>query len=120
MIMIVGCTHSPYDDGARVYKSYCANCHMDTGEGLGALIPPINGVDYLVKNHDLLPCLIRYGLQDTIVVNGKVYAEQMPAADKLSDIDITNVLNYLNTNLGNQNPIFTLEEVRARLEKCKR
>ena len=93
---------------------------MDSGEGLGALIPPVAGVEYLSKNHDLLPCLIRYGLQDSIVVNGKVYAEQMPPADKLSDIDITNVLNYLNTHLGNQNPIFTLEEVRARLEKCKR
>ena len=89
-----------------MYKSYCANCHMDTGEGLGALIPPINGVEYLAKNHDRLPCLVRYGLQDSIVVNGKSYAEQMPPADKLSDIDITNVLNYVNTHLGNQESAF--------------
>lgn len=115
-----GCERSPYQDGARIYKNYCANCHMDSGEGLGALIPPVAGADYLTKNHDQLPCLIRYGLQDSIVVNGKIYAEKMPAAAQLSDIDITNVLNYVNTQLGNQNRIFTLAEVRASLEKCRR
>ena len=120
VLLFSGCAKSPYEDGARIYKAYCANCHMDTGEGLGALIPPVNGVAYITQNHDRLPCLVRYGLQDSIVVNGKSYAEQMPPADKLSDIDITNVLNYLNTHLGNRNPLFTLEGVRARLEKCKR
>ncbi len=120
LLFLMGCARDPYADGAQIYKSYCANCHMDSGEGLGALIPPVNGVDYLTQNRDQLPCLIRYGLQDSILVNGKMYAEQMPAADKLSDIDITNVLNYLNTHLGNQNPLFTLEEVRSRLDHCKR
>lgn len=119
MFLCASCERSPYQDGARIYKSYCANCHMDSGEGLGALIPPLDSADYLVKNHDQLPCIVRYGLRDTIIVNGKIYAEEMPPGDKLSDIDITNVLNYVNTHLGNQNPIFTLEEVRARLEKCK-
>ncbi len=92
---------------------------MDAGEGLGALIPPLAGADYLVKNHDQLPCLVRYGLRDTIIVNGKIYAEEMPPAEQLSDIDITNVLNYVNTHMGNQNPIFTLEQVRKALDKCK-
>ena len=118
LLVATACTRSPYQDGARVYTSYCANCHMDSGEGLGALIPPLNGADYLVINHDQLPCLVRYGLQDTIIVNGKTYAEAMPPADQLSDIDITNVLNYVNTHFGNNNRIFTLSEVRASLNKC--
>jgi len=118
LFVFTACERSPYQDGARIYKNYCANCHMDSGEGLGALIPPLAGADYLAKNYDQLPCLVRYGLQDTIVVNGKIYAEEMPPNDKLSDIDITNVLNYVNTHLGNQNPIFTLEQVRASLDKC--
>ncbi len=120
LLCCVGCERSPYQDGARIYKNYCANCHMDSGEGLGALIPPVAAADYLVKNHDQLPCLIRYGLQDSIMVNGKIYAEKMPPAAQLSDIDITNVLNYVNTHLGNNNRIFTLTEVRASLEKCAR
>ena len=118
--VFTACERSPYQDGARIYKNYCANCHMDSGEGLGALIPPLAGADYLGKNHEQLPCLVRYGLRDTIVVNGKIYAEIMPPGDQLSDIDITNVLNYVNTHWGNQNPLFTLEEVRASLEKCKK
>lgn len=118
LLVATACTRNPYQDGTRVYTSYCANCHMDSGEGLGALIPPLNGADYLVINHDQLPCLVRYGLQDTIIVNGKTYAEAMPPADQLSDIDITNVLNYVNTHFGNNNRIFTLSEVRASLNKC--
>ncbi len=119
LFIFSACERSPYQDGARIYKSYCANCHMDTGEGLGALIPSLISADYLTKNHDQLACIVRYGLRDSIQVNGKIYAEEMPAADKLSDIDITNVLNYVNTHLGNQNPLLTLEEVRARLDKCE-
>lgn len=45
---------------------------------VGALIPPLAGADYLANNQANLPCLIRKGIQDTIVVNGKVYAEKMP------------------------------------------
>ena len=115
----MACERQPYQSGERLYKTHCANCHMDNGEGLGALMPPLAGSDYLAEHQDDLPCLIRKGLQDTIVVNGKIYAEKMPANEALSDIQITNILNYVNSSWGNQHPAFQLEALREVLKKCQ-
>lgn len=115
---LVSCENHPYREGERLYRANCANCHMDSGEGLGALIPPLAGADYLRLNREKLPCVLRYGLQDTIVVNGKIYAEAMPGATKLSEIHITNILNYVNTAWGNANEPYRLDEVRMLLENC--
>jgi mono/diheme cytochrome c family protein len=112
------CQDSPYVHGERAYKTNCANCHMEGGQGLGALIPPLAGADYLSKNREILPCIVQNGLTDTITVNGTVYAEKMVGHPKLSDIQITNILNYINTSWGNTVPVFTLEEVRNTLKMC--
>lgn len=114
----VSCDTETYQGGGRLYKTQCANCHMDNGEGLSALIPPLGNSDYLAKNRDRLPCIIRYGLHDTIVVNGKTYAENMPGMPGNSEIQVTNILNYINTSWGNNNPPYSFDEVRQLLEKC--
>lgn len=105
--------------GERLYKTHCANCHMDGGEGLGALIPPLAGSDYLLAHRADLPCLVRHGLKDTIVVNGKIYAEQMLGNDKLSEIQLTNVLNYIGQSWGNDVPAFQFDEVTRALGNCR-
>jgi mono/diheme cytochrome c family protein len=118
VVSATACEDQTYQSGGRLYKTACANCHMDTGEGLGALIPPIAGSDFLGKNRDLLPCLVRNGIRDTITVNGKTYAENMPGMPGLSDIQITNLLNFINTTWGNKNPAYSYEEVEVLLGKC--
>lgn len=114
-----GCEQNTFQEGERLYKVHCANCHMDDGIGLSALIPPLAGSDYLIKHREQLPCILRYGLSDTIFVNGKMYAEKMPGVSALSDIHIANLLNFINNSWGNRNGVYRLEEVRAALEKCR-
>lgn len=118
-LLLSDCQPNQHQEGERLYLKNCANCHMDTGEGLGALIPPLAGADYLGKNREKLPCILRYGLKDTIVVNGKSYAEEMPAAPVLSDIHITNILNYINNSWGNRQAPYRLEEVQQLLDNCR-
>ena len=113
------CERQTYQSGQRLYKAHCANCHMDNGEGLSALIPPLAGADYLANHQDKLPCLIRNGLKDTIVVNGNTYAEQMPANAALSDVQITNILNYVNSSWGNNYPAYEPEALSQMLKKCR-
>lgn len=120
ILWLGGCEQNTFQEGERLYKTHCANCHMDDGVGLSALIPPLAGSDYLAAHRDQLPCVLRYGLADTIVVNGKTYAENMPGVPTLSEIHLTNLLNYINNSWGNQNGVYRLEEVRALLEKCRR
>lgn len=117
--LLCHCQPNPYRDGERVYKTQCANCHMDSGTGLSGLIPTLVQSDYLTLHRAQLPCILRYGLHDTITVNGKTYAEQMPANALLLDVDIANILNYVNHSWGNNNPPYSLEEVQQALEKCK-
>ena len=105
--------------GERLYKTNCANCHMDNGVGLGALMPPLAGSDYLAKNRERIVCIIQNGLQDTIVVNGQTYAEQMPGNPQLSEIQITNIANYLFQSWGNQVPPLTFEDTQKALKDCR-
>jgi mono/diheme cytochrome c family protein len=113
------CDDNPYKQGKIYYSMYCANCHMDSGEGLKGIIPPLGKIDYLLKNRQNLPCVIRKGLKGNVTVNGINYNQQemLPIA-KLTDFEITNILNYIGTAWGNNEKLFTVEEVRDGLNKC--
>jgi mono/diheme cytochrome c family protein len=105
-------------EGQQLYAQQCANCHMDDGSGLRGLIPPLAGSDYLVRHRDQLACLIRHGQQGEIVVNGVPYNRPMPGVQDLSEVHITNILNYIQTSFGNQNEVFTVQEINRHLENC--
>ncbi len=107
-----------YHDGQAIYKTMCANCHLDNGEGLGGLIPPLANSDFLVTNRAQLPCLIRHGMEGEITVNGKKFSEKMPAFPQAGDVDIANLLNYINSSFGNDNPTFKLDGVQRLLKNC--
>lgn len=115
---VFACQDQPYIVGQRLYKANCSNCHLDDGKGLGDLIPPLAGADYLEKNRLDLPCLLRNGTTDTIVVNGKQFVEKMPGVPHLSEADVTNILNYINNNWGNNYTVYRLDEVIEILKKC--
>lgn len=86
---------------------------------MNALIPPLTDSVFLDKNRDRLPCILRYGLKDSIVVNGIVYSEEMKGVAALTDIHITNILNYIDHTWGRNQKPFQLEEVQQMLDKCK-
>jgi mono/diheme cytochrome c family protein len=110
-----------FNDGEAMYKKACANCHMDDGSGLVGLIPPVAASDFMKNNLEKLPCLIKNGISGPISVNGKQYGGQnMPAMPSLTPVDITNLLNFLNTSFGNENPILTLQETKDQLENCSK
>jgi mono/diheme cytochrome c family protein len=119
ILILSSCQQNPHADGERLYRQHCANCHGNQGEGLGALIPPLAQADYLKQHWETTPCLIKNGLNDTIVVNGKMYDQPMPVNAKLSDIEIANILNFIGNSWGNQLPIQQLNNVRTQLGKCR-
>ena len=116
--LLVACEYQPYKQGRNLYNFYCATCHMDDGSGLKGLYPPLAGADYLSKNQDKLACIIRYGLSDSILVNNKIYNQAMPAVKDLNDVQITNVINYINHAWGNQLEHVKVEEIRKEIANC--
>ncbi|MFZ4543553.1 MAG: c-type cytochrome [Saprospiraceae bacterium] len=117
---IFSCGDSTYSQGQSLYKSKCANCHMEDGTGLAGLIPPLANTDFLLENKDQIACYIRKGLKDPVLVNGDLYTQQvMPAIPSLTDVEITNITNYILTAWGNKGEIMTLDEVKKHLDKCQ-
>jgi cytochrome c551 len=109
-----------YIDGQVLYKTHCANCHQENGQGLAGLYPPIMGSDYLKKNKELILCSMRNGLQDTIVVNGKTYHQPMPANTQLQALDVAEIATYIYNEWGNETVITDVKSVQKVLNECKK
>jgi hypothetical protein len=91
---------------------------MDDGTGLAGVIPPLAEADFLVKNQDQLPCIIRKGIKGELIVNGRIYNTEMPGTTALTEFEITNIINYMNTAWGNGLGIVKHESVRNLLKTC--
>ncbi len=119
IIFFENCNENPYKQGGIYYAMYCQNCHMENGEGLKGLIPTLVKSDFLIKHRIELPCIIRKGLNGNIEVNGFTYGQQqMPANNKLSDFELTNVLNFIETNWGNTGKLWTVDEITEYAKSC--
>ncbi|HEX7365636.1 MAG TPA: cytochrome c [Pelobium sp.] len=110
---------SYYSSGKAVYDTHCSNCHMQNGEGLEALIPPLTDSVFLKTNRDRLACFVVYGLKDTIVVNGKTYDGVMPAETHLTPLEIAKLLTYVTNAFGSKQGIYELEDVEKGLKVCE-
>ncbi len=112
------CQNNVYVQGERLYERYCSNCHGKDGNGLKNLYPPLNSSDYYQKNQDLVACIILNGLEDEIEVNGKSYMMPMAGFSNLTDVDITNIINYVNTAWNNDLEETTIQKVKENLKSC--
>lgn len=70
VLALPGCFSNNRHQGPKLYAQACAGCHGDAGQGLGRLIPPLAGADYLRTHRDELPCMLRRGVHGPMTVNG--------------------------------------------------
>lgn len=108
---------SPYQKGEDIYVQHCSNCHGKQGEGLRKLYPPITNELY-AKYSSQLPCMVRYGLNDTLDHNGTRYTAAMPPNEILSDIDIVNLVNFLDWKYTSNKAFNSLADVKKKLDDC--
>ncbi len=93
---------------------------MEDGTGLPGIIPPLKGADYLKEDPLRAACIVRYGMEGTVVVNDTTYNQPMPGIpeNKISAFEITNIINYINQAWGNDYGYVGYVEVKERLEAC--
>ena len=91
---------------------------MADGSGLEGVIPPLAGADFLKDHPEQVPCIIHAGISGEMVVNGRKFQNAMPGSPKLSEFEITNIINYIHTSWGNQLPIVQHPDVRELLKQC--
>ncbi|QHL89208.1 c-type cytochrome [Nibribacter ruber] len=116
--VLAGCFTERGKEGKLLYGRHCSSCHLENGEGLRGVIPPLADSDYLDKHREELACLIRNGLDGPIQVNGRIYNQAMPGNRSLSEADITNILNYLHQEFKSPATRVSLAEVKRQLQNC--
>jgi len=91
---------------------------MDDGSGLAGLIPPLAQASFVKNNPGLLPCIIYEGMKGEVIVNGRQYHAEMVGVPQLTEFEITNIINYVNTSWGNDFPIVKHHIVKEALVGC--
>ena len=98
--------------GKEFYNLQCTTCHMEKGEGIDGVFPPLAKSDYLMADKNRSIRQILEGASGEMTVNGKTYNGEMPAID-LTDEQVSDVLNYVRNSWGNIGPVLTPAEVKA-------
>jgi len=110
------------DPGKIVYMQFCLSCHMENGEGVPGLYPPLSQTKYVLGDKEWLIKNVLLGQQGPIEVKGQQYNNIMTKLDFLRDKQIAEVLTYVRSNFGNSASAVTEEEVqkvRASLKEEK-
>lgn len=108
--------------GATIFKQLCAICHGADGKGVsigGSSMPapPLAGAKDVNGDPERLIKILLHGLSGPI--DGKTYADAMPALGSNDDEYIASVLSYLRSDLGNKASIVKPADVKKVREAHK-
>jgi nitrite reductase (NO-forming) len=98
--------------GKEVYNTQCITCHMEKGEGIEGVFPPLAKSDYMMADKNRSIKQILEGVTGEMKVNDKTYNGEMTAID-LTDEQVSDVLNYVRNSWGNKGGAVTPAEVKA-------
>ena len=87
-------------EGQEIYQDFCIQCHLNSGEGVSGVFPPLKSSDYLLNNVEKSIAGIKYGLKGKIIVNGEIYNSVM-LNQGLENEEIADVMNYILNEWGN-------------------
>lgn len=100
------------DVGKELYMINCQSCHMEQGEGLEGVFPPLAKSDYLMADKKRSILQIINGASGSMKVNGVTYEGEMQGYP-LSDQEVADLLNYIRNSFGNKGGMTTSAEVAA-------
>lgn len=102
--------------GSEIYADFCITCHMDKGQGVESVFPPLAKSDFLMNNREKSIYGVKYGQNGEMVVNGVTYNNTMVALG-LEDQEIADVMNYILNSWGNTSDKMVSEEEVAAIAK---
>lgn len=101
------------DRGKKVYDTYCLACHMEDGNGVPRMNPPLVKTKWVLGDKKKLAAVVLNGMDEEIEINGQSYTNPMAPHDFLKDQDIADVLTYIRNSFGNKASAVTAAEVKA-------
>jgi len=111
-------TKAQKPNGKAIYMQRCMTCHQVDGTGAQNMIPPLVKTEQVLGDKKSLIKILLNGMSGEIMVNGDIYAGEMPSQAFLKDSEIAAVLTYVRNSFGNKAIALTNTEVkRVRAEK---
>lgn len=107
-----------YFKGEELYLQHCSNCHQADGKGLGLLYPPLSQSDYLKGRQREVACLIKYGIDGELIVNGQQYNKPMPGIPSLTNLEIAEISTYIYNTWGAEEGLIDVLTTNAYLDSC--
>ncbi|MBE9464333.1 c-type cytochrome [Dyadobacter subterraneus] len=111
-------TEQYFAEGYQIYTMNCANCHQADGKGMANLYPPLVG-SKIIHDKSAMACIMKYGMKGTITVNGKPFNRPMPANAKLQELEIAEVITYVNMKWAKDSVYTPIATVTKALTACK-
>lgn len=102
--------------GKEIYLRNCISCHMEQGEGLEGIFPPLAKSDYMLADKKRAIQQTLYGVTGEMTVNGKLYNGEMNAFD-LTDDQTSDLMNYIFNSFENKGGVITPADVKAARKK---
>lgn len=99
--------------GEIIYIQFCLACHMENGEGVPGLYPPLVHSESALDDKKRLIEAVLHGKDGLIEVNGDQYNSVMAKLDYLGDKEIAEVLSYVRSNFGNITDTITINDVKT-------
>ncbi len=93
------------EDGSEIYQDFCVQCHLNNGQGVSGVFPPLSNSDYLLNDIDRSIAAIKYGLRGPITVNDDDYDGVM-VSQGLDDEEIADVMNFILGSWENESDEF--------------
>lgn len=107
-----------YVKGEELYLKHCSNCHQTSGTGLGLVYPPLNTSDYMDKNFENVLCLMKYGMEGEVIVNGKSFSQSMPGVSTLTNLEIAEIATYIYNTWDHQRGLIDATEASRIMDSC--
>lgn len=98
--------------GKEIYERNCISCHMNQGEGLSGIFPPLSKSDYMLADRKRAIKQTLYGVSGEMTVNGTVYNGEMNGYDLTND-QMSDLMNYIFNSFENKGGIITPEDVKS-------
>lgn len=108
-----------YRQGEQLYIIHCSNCHQTNGAGLGRIYPPLNKSDFMDTNFEKTLCLMKYGIEGEVVINGITYNQPMPGVFTLTDLEVAEIATYVYNSWSNNKGLIEVNDVSRILNACE-
>jgi cytochrome c551 len=108
-----------YVQGEQLYKKNCSNCHQKKGSGLGRVYPPLSTSDYMDQHFEEVLCLMKYGKEGEIIVNGKKFNKAMKGITSLTELEIAEIATYIYNTWEHKKGMVEITQVTEALKKCQ-